>query len=168
MNTLPAELQLEILGFALSVPGSAARQRDRLAFRKVCATWRQLLKPWKELEVIGFSQLNKLNVVLGQNKDDKLLVQSIYVELLRKEPKQSEKLKTLLDKLPNLTRVELAVGSKSVSGMSYDSIGNTIAPTLRRLTGITDFTLKAGGNGRPPSMSLGMIHRYAWFSCSPD
>lgn len=68
MITVPTELQLEIIQFALAVPGSAERQRDRLAFRKVCTTWRDLIKPWKELEVIGFDQLNKLNVLLGSNK----------------------------------------------------------------------------------------------------
>lgn len=162
MNTLPAELQLEVLGFALSVPGSSARQRDRLAFRKVCATWRELIKPWKEIEVIGFTQLNELNLLLTKQKmTDGLLVQSIYIELLNRRPKQSDKLKAFLDRLPNLIKLEFTAGPRTVSGRDDDSIGRAVEPGFLQLREVTEFIFKAHEDGTKPSISFAMIKRYA-------
>lgn len=87
-----------------------------------------------------------------------MLVDSIYVELLRKEAKQSDKLKSLLIKLVNLTKVELALGRKTISGVAYDSIGNTVAPALLRLSGIADLTLK-NRNASSPYISFVMLNR---------
>lgn len=157
MPALTTELRQMILTAALSVPGSASRQRDRLTFRKVCKEWQEMIYPWKEIEVIGIDQLEAVTLLLGRQRkaQTRLLIKSVYVELTSKGHKRkAEKLARLFELAEGLKRVETVTSPKIVSKEEDDALGKVVREALQGLVKLRQFTLAGQAGHDQPTISL--------------
>ncbi len=146
--SLPTELKLMIVEEALAGAPSQERQQARHAIRRVSREWRDSVDYWKEIEVVGIKQVEKLKAKykLKRTRANTLdQVRSVYIEVTDKRGKdKGAKVAGLLKLLVNVESVVIVTGPSILSsGRWTDSIGRSLLSALATLAKIKHFALGA-------------------------
>jgi hypothetical protein len=161
---LPLELLQEILRLSLQDEGRAERQRNKVAFRRVCRTWYQAVDFWSELDILDYAQLGDLADLLASQAAAGRPVQlahsirAVHIELVASPPPANvdqlgEDLVDFFRQAQGVERVEVVIDKSNLVGptqqraelsglvQSQDWLDSVLVPALKQLRNVRHFEL---------------------------